>query len=161
MGPKGYSRPGMCARSTTPAESQTKYEAMFMWQELPTNDRTVEWNICNHTECKVCGEAMEDNHHFMHTCEGEKMIQLRQIASEGIINEFRSTHTNPLLIEILTDLYGVQQNGNTNTFNADTMPNSWREAEKNCPETGHKYVELCLEGLAAETVMTLEDTRVI
>ena len=30
---------------TAPAESQAKYEAMFMWQELPTNDRTVEWNI--------------------------------------------------------------------------------------------------------------------
>ena len=36
--------------STAPTDSKTKYEAMFMWQELPTNDRTVEWNICQHAD---------------------------------------------------------------------------------------------------------------
>ena len=147
--------------STAPAESQTKYEAMFMWHELPTNDRTMEWNICNHTDCKVCGAAMENNEHFMHNCVDNKMIQLRQIASEGIVNEFRSKNTHPLLIEILAELYGIKQEGSTNRHTVETMPESWKAAEQNCPETGHEYVELCLQGLAAETVIMLGNTSVI
>ena len=147
--------------STAPAESQAKYEAMFMWQELPTNDRTVEWNICNHTDCKVCGAQTENNEHFMHTCVDSRMVQLRQIASEGIVNEFRSKNTHPLLIKILKELYGIKQDGTTNKLTMETMPESWKEAEQNCPETGHEYVELCLQGLAAETVERLGDTKAI
>ena len=68
--------------STAPTDSKTKYEAMFMWQELPTNDRTVEWNICQHTDCKACGAEVEDNEHMIHACTNHKTIQIRRIASE-------------------------------------------------------------------------------
>ena len=90
------------------------------------------------------------------------MTQLRQIASEGIVNEFRSKNTHPLLIEILTELYGVKPDGSTNTLTIETMPQPWRDAAEEAEQRGkHIYVEPCLQGLAAETVEMLGDTKVL
>ena len=52
---------------------------------------------------------------MIHACTNHKTVQIRRIASEGIVNEFRSKKTHPLLIEILAELYGIKTDGTTNT----------------------------------------------
>ena len=57
----------MAYRLGTAPSGSAKDECMYMWNELPTNDRTHEWNICEAT-CHACDDPLETNEHWLHEC---------------------------------------------------------------------------------------------
>ena len=109
---------------TAPTQRKHKYEAMFMRNELPTNDRTNEWNITPGAKCEGCGADTETNWHLFHECLHPVAVNIRRIGSEAILAIAREYKASVVLIQTLTDLYGTDANGATNEHTENNMPAS-------------------------------------
>ena len=82
---------------TAPSKCNTAQEAMLVWQELPTNDKTTKWNICDDSTCQGCGEKTETNEHVMHECTQIGIKNIRQTISDTIVQAYREAGANTLL----------------------------------------------------------------
>ena len=140
---------------TAPDKNATTHEAMYMWHELPTNNRTNEWNICD-AHCVSCHASNETYKHWLHEC--EITAPQRRICSTAILQLYTEYGANPTLQDATKSLYGTKTNGTTRTYDENTMPDLWKTAYNSCPQNGHVYKESMIQGLAAETVILLGDT---
>ena len=140
---------------TKPTESQKSAEAMQVWQELPTNDRVVEWNINDDTACECCGAEYESNMHMVHSCSNLRIKKQRLMTSVHVEKIYRDYGASTKLQHVISQMYAVGNNGETEQWTSEHMPNEWRDAYDKCPERGHVYVETMIHGLAAETVISV------
>ena len=69
---------------------------MLVWQELPTNDKTTKWNICDDSTCQGCGAKTETNEHVMHECTQTGIKNIRQTISDTIVQAYREAGANAL-----------------------------------------------------------------
>lgn len=146
---------------TKPPKCTQTFEAMQMWRELPTNDKTADWNICDKDECQCCNQATETNTHMIHECTNNRIIKLRKILEEAIINEYTKMKAPTTLIDIVQQLYGTDKQGLTHHWNTTRLPQEWKGAYANCAEEGHGLLQKLMWGLAAETVMMLGNSRLL